>query len=66
MSRPVKNARTGKTPGGPHIPNPKGKQGAPDKHSGRENLGAGGYVKGGKMEPMFEGKAQILKDNRRS
>lgn len=66
MSRPVKNLRTAKTPGGPHIPNPKAKVGKPKSDTGRENLGAGGYAKGGKMEPMFEGKAQILKDNRRS
>lgn len=64
MSRPVKNARTAKAPGGPKIPNPSKKVGQPDKHTGRENLGAGGYVKGGKTKPMFEGKSQILKDNR--
>ena len=64
MSRPVKNLRTGSTPGGPKIPNPKGKVGTPEKHSGRENLGAGKYLDRGK--PMFDGPPKIMKDNRRS
>ncbi len=66
MSRPVKNQRLNGSVGGPKTPNPKGKVGSPDKHSGRENLGAGGYASGGKSEPMFDGPSQILKDNRRS
>lgn len=63
MSRPVKNARTRTSPGGPKIPEVSKKVGMPAKHSGRENPGAGEITDAG--TPMWKGPSQILRDNRR-
>lgn len=65
MSRPVKNARTRTTPGGPKLTEPKGKIGKPNHYGDKANPGAGGYAAGGKSKPMWDGPSQILKDNRR-
>lgn len=59
MSRPVKDARTGTAPSGPRIPRPKGKVGMPDKHTGRENPGAGGFV-GPKPRPDWDGPGRVI------